>query len=137
MENNKKPANFNWVDVRSACSIQKMFEELKLAVKQDAKAMNEFLKNDIPPRKFDIVEHSKFIKVFEVDRYLDQPPAIAFSLSDNVIQVSDDTNKKMFAVTIGLNDDGDCKFIVDEKERDPWQIRRQALEGLFFRVQSR
>ena len=135
MENNRKPADFAWVKVRHACSIQQMFEELKFAIKQDAEAVSEMLKNDAPPRRFKILERSKFIKVYEENPYAEETPAIMFTLSGKIIQVADGaTNTGIFDVTIGLNDDGDCKFMLNGKERDSWQIRRQALEPLFFRA---
>jgi len=71
VESNKKPADFPWVGVRFACSIQQMFEELKLAIKQDANAACDLLKNDTPPRKFKILERPKFIKVYEENPYAD------------------------------------------------------------------
>lgn len=114
-----------------------MFEELKLAIQRDVNLANELLKTDVPPRKFEIVEQPKFIKVFEVDRYTDLPPSVTFLLSDRVIRVTNGvTKEKLFDITIGLNDDGDCNFIVDEKERDSWQIRRRSLESLFFRAET-
>jgi hypothetical protein len=38
----------------------------------------------------------------------------------------------MFAVTLTFNDQGECKLSVDSEDRDYWQVRRMALEGLMF-----
>jgi hypothetical protein len=130
---NRKPRDFDWIAARSLCSIQRMFEELKTEIRQDAEKINARANENIPSRLFRITERAKFLKVYEEDAFADYPPAVAFILSGEVIHVQDGENKEMFDITIGLNDCGDCQFVVSGKERDSWQVRRQALEGLFFR----
>lgn len=131
----KNPVTFDWIAARSRCSIQQMFEDLKLAIKQDVELITARNAQDVPVRTFRITERAKFMKIYEEDAYSEYPPSVTFSLSGNAIRVGNgETNEELFNIVIGLNDDGDCNFIVEGQERDSWQVRRQALEGLFFRA---
>jgi hypothetical protein len=40
----------------------------------------------------------------------------------------------MFEVTLTFSDDGKCKLKAKEENREPWQVRRMALEDLLFRT---
>ena len=129
----RKPHDFDWIAARSLCSIQHMFEELKIAIRQDVDTINAHQGENTSSRHFRIVERAKLLKVFEEDAFADYPPAVTFILAGEVIHVQDGENKEMFAIKIGLNDCGDCRYVVNGNERDSWQIRRQAFEELFFR----
>jgi len=110
-----------------------MFEELKLGIKQDVETFNSGME-DNPLRTIRIAANAKEIKVFPSDEF-STGPSVLFSLAGNVINVSDgDTNKSRFDIFITLNDDGECKFLVEGDERDSWQVRRKALEGIFFKA---
>jgi hypothetical protein len=132
---NRKPSDFDWIAVRGNCSIRQMFEELRLGITQDVEAINEQTRPNNPHSVFKMVGDKKLIKVFEDDPYQDGGPSILFVLADNAISVRDgETNRPIFDISISLNDEGECRFVVDGKERDSWQIRRKALEGMFFRA---
>jgi hypothetical protein len=128
---NKKPANFNWIEARSKCSLREMFEQLKLGIREDVERFNGSLAPD-DTNKFTVVEDAKTMKVLSGDGFKDDS-SVVFVLKGNVIRVgSVEKNQILFDVKIGLNDDGDCKFSIDGKEFDSWQIRRKALEDLLF-----
>lgn len=133
---NKKPQNFDWVSARSQCSVKQMFEELKLGVKQDVEAMSKAIKSDPtrnPANIFKIAENAKTMKVFFDDPFSDGP-SVLFTLTRSAIRVSDgETNEFLFNLEIGLNEEGDCRFTMEGKEFDSWQVRRKSLEGLFFK----
>lgn len=132
----RKPPNFNWVSVRSQCSVKQMFEDLRLGIKQDVEAINEIIQQrpaTNPPRVFKISENSRTVKVF-IDGVFEEGPSIVFVLMRDAIKVGvAETNETLFVASIGLNHDGDCRFIVSGEEYDSWQVRRKALEGIFFK----
>ena len=132
---NRKPSDFDWVSVRGGCSVRQMFEELKLGITQDVAAINKHRRPmSEQVHTFKIVGDNKLIKVFEDDSYSDDAPSVLFVLAGNVIKVKDgETGKVAFDISISLNDEGDCRFTVEGKEQDSWQVRRRALEGIFFR----
>jgi hypothetical protein len=133
---NRKPANFDWVAERSKCSVREMFEQLKLGIKQDVEAINKTIQGNQQRDSrstFKTAESLKTIKVF-FDNPFNQGWSVVFTLAGNVIRVSDgETNQPLFNVGIGLNVEGDCRFKLGEKECDSWEVRRKALEELFFR----
>jgi hypothetical protein len=130
----KKPANFNWVNERATCSLRQMFEKLKLEIAGDVEARNAHLSERPIRRAVNIADHGSRIKVFLDDQFQEMANnGVLFVLKPDGIEVRDnETNAERFKVTIGLNDDGDCKFVIDGKEYDSWQVRRKALEGLLF-----
>jgi hypothetical protein len=84
---------------------------------------------------FKVVGDGKLIKVFDDDPYRDGGPSVLFVLAGNLIKVKDgETGHIVFDISISLNDEGECRFTIDGKERDSWQIRRTALEGVFFQA---
>jgi hypothetical protein len=128
----RQPNNFDWVTVRHECSIRSMYEALKADILSDIEIANGKIKSSVPG-KFDSVERANSLRVFFNSIYLDGP-SIVFGFSNTEIKILDGaTGKDMFSLTIGLNDEGECRFILDGKELDSWQVRRKALEGLFFR----
>ena len=132
---NRKPANFDWVAERGGCSVRQMFEQLRLVIAQDVEAINKHIRPmDERPRSFKIAEDKKTIKVYEDDPHFDSGPSVLFLLKGNVIKVKDgETGQSLFELSITLNDAGECRFTIGGEERDSWQVRRKALEGIFFR----
>ena len=88
--------------------------------------------------RFSIVGGSN--KQFSVMRVDDPITSIArsveFRLEQNEITVSyrhQYEHELLFSAEITLTDEGRCKFKVGDKELEQWQLRRKALEKLFFR----
>jgi hypothetical protein len=57
---------------------------------------------------------------------------VTFRLIKTEIVVSDDSGKPVFSASLTLNDDGECRFKVADKELDSWQFRKKALEEQFL-----
>lgn len=60
--------------------------------------------------------------------------AVTFQLEDHAILVLDHSGNQMFEITLNFNDQGKCKMKAKEEYREPWQVRRMALEDLLFRL---
>ena len=58
--------------------------------------------------------------------------SVIFTLDKNGILVRGGEGNQMFEVTLSFTPDGECKLIVNEEQRDFWQVRRMALEELMF-----
>jgi hypothetical protein len=133
---NRKPPDFDWVAVRSQCSAKQMFEQLRLGIKQDVESANKAIHQNPhrdPGRGFKIAENNRTIKVF-FDNPFGEGISVLFTLAGNVIRVSDgETNQPIFNTGIGLNAEGECRFKIGDKECDSWEVRRKALEEMFFK----
>lgn len=123
------PENLDWVNARAGCSMYKMFRELRNEVLEDIKKRNDARKEGERVR-FDFGGDSG--KGFSVFREGASGTAcIDFTISDEGINVAN-AEQVMFTATITLNDQGRCLFMIGGKELEKWQVRRMALEGLFF-----
>ncbi len=126
----KSSPKFDWVTERSSCSLPKVFKTLRLQVEEDVKSRNA-LRPDNSPYEFSLAENAGDFTVRLEAKDLRQ--SVIFSLSEHAISVRDDKSNPMFDVTLTFTDEGKCKLNVNNQPRELWQIRRMALEELFFR----
>lgn len=125
--------NFNWVKARAECSVAQMFEMLRLQVGEDVENRNSHpLKLQNCTLKM-VPSAKSFSVVFDCDYDAYASSSVTFTRTANDIQIRKENEKDPFLVaTITLNDEGQCKFKVNGEEKESWQLRRMALEELFF-----
>ena len=121
--------NVDWVTKRSLCSLPNVFKELRLQVEEDVKTRNALRPNN-SPYEFSVAENGDDFTVLLEAK--DVRRSVIFSRAEHAIVVWDDEGKPLFEVTLTFNDQGDCRLHVNQEERDLWQVRRMALEGLLF-----
>jgi hypothetical protein len=136
MENKPIPVELDWVTVRAKCNLLEMLKALHDGASQDVEAAEECL----PERSevsFSISQLNN--KRFSVSRCDDPMTMIATSVDfvreQDRITVSHTTNEGatlLFEASITLNNRGECRLKVGNEELELWQIRRKALETLFF-----
>lgn len=123
------PTNLDWVTARAECSLYKMFKELRNGVKQDVAKRNE-LRQEGERVRFEMgAESGKGFSVFREGPTGTE--AMDFFFENTEIRVAD-PNNVLFRMTVTVSNDGRCKFVVDGKELEQWQVRKMALEKLFF-----
>ena len=125
----KDMSKFDWVTERSACSLPKVFNALRLQVVEDVKTRNALRPNN-SPYKFSVAESVGDFTVLLESKDVNR--SVIFSLAEQAILVRDDKGNQMFAVPLTFNGEGECRLNVNEKECDFWQVRRMALEELLF-----
>ncbi len=123
-------AKFDWVTERSACSLPKVFNALRMQVEEDVKTRNG-LRPSNSPYEFSVKEDNGQFAVVLKAQEVEQ--SVAFSLTEHAIVVRDDKGSPMFEVTATFSDEGKCWLKVNGEERNFWQVRRMALEDLLFR----
>lgn len=125
----------NWVNERAKCSLAQMFEQLKADVQSDIDARSKLLPQNTG-FEFKLIssQQNRFAALKEDAHDTFANRSIVFVLENSAIKVLDGANKgaEIMKATITFNDFGECKFMVNEKERESWQLRRDALEHLFF-----
>jgi hypothetical protein len=126
----KDTSKFDWVTERSSCALPKVFKALRLQVEEDVKTRNALRPNN-SPYEFSVAENGDdftvLLKAKDVHR------SVVFTLAEHAILVREDKGDPMFDVTAIFGDEGECRLEVNGEERDLWQVRRMALEGLLFR----
>jgi len=129
------PRELDWVKARNACSLSVMFETLKKEVEEDINKSNELREGQMG--KFTFHKKPNDFTVFwdaASSREL-----IVFYLKESTIEVESGDGKKILEVGITLNDAGECKFRVKDKdeELESWQFRKRVLEKFIFGPLSR
>ena len=127
----RKPEAFDWVTERSKCTAGKFFEKLKMQITQDVEVRNALLPHGTH-YAFSFVPSSGagFFTVL-VEGHLIHD-SVAFNLNGEKIAVAS-KNGVLFEATVTLCDEGDCRAKIGNQVFDSWQLRKMALEELFFR----
>jgi len=123
-------AAFDWVTARSACSLPKIFKDLRLGVERDIETRNA-LRPQNSPYEFSVTESTDGFEVILRSDALKM--AVIFALLEHAIQVRDNAGNAMFDVTLKFDKRAVCKLMVNGEECEPWQVQRMALEDLMFR----
>ncbi|MGB7152268.1 MAG: hypothetical protein WBD45_24120 [Terriglobales bacterium] len=129
-KNGNDQSKFDWVTLRSACTLAKVFATLRRQVEEDVKTRNAQRPN-YAPYEFTVADDIDAFTVFLKAKDLSR--SVSFKLSEHGIAVQDDQGSSKFQVRVNFNDVGECRLLVDEQDREFWQVRRMALEDLMFR----
>lgn len=122
-------SKFDWVSERSACSLAGVFKTLRLEVEEDVNTRNG-LRPPNSPYAFSISDTDDgFTVILEAKQV---KKSVAFKLADHAIVVKDESGSPMFEVTLAFGNEGNCRLRVNHEDREYWQVRRMALEGLMF-----
>lgn len=125
-------ADLDWVRARADCSLHKVFERLVAGVKEDVVARQELAQDNDHGVNFAITtDEERHLLVSRSVR--GTVSTVEFILGPSEIVVEED-GLQTLAATAGLNENGECTMVVEGSQWEPWQVRRMALEGLFFRL---
>jgi hypothetical protein len=125
----------SWVKDRANCSIGVVFEELKREVQADV-ADREALrpKTEVHGHYcFKFTSGDRSFAAF-VDGALMNHKAVLFSLNNSHISIEKKNGDRQETIkaSVTLNDKARCVLRIGEKEYEHWQIRKMALDDLFF-----
>lgn len=125
-----KNHNFDWVTVRHECSLGLMFIRLRQGAETDVATRDRIEETGKKQYRFRLENQGR---TFVVYREGPSFKAIEFSIDDKEIAALSTHDKSVdLRATLTLNDDGDCKLLVNADELYEWQFRKRALERLFF-----
>ena len=133
--------DFDWVAAQAKCSTQSMFEHLRTRVHADVQQRNGVF-NRSDRWRFEFHDEGD---EFEVTRLIS--PGLGAQASGRAPQVSASvrfmrTGRRIhvqgedvdvdFVAVVTLDVTGQCRFAVGEAVYADWEIRKMALEQLFF-----
>ena len=141
MTDDPKNQDFDWVSARHKCSLPHEFVRLKTAVQANCAARQRCLPKDTPVGfRFEDLGTEEFsVTRHPVGGAVGLEYAVTFSLRNDHISVIDcwSDPAHRFSLTVELNDDGECRFVIDgEGEYLRWQVARRALCPMFFQAPS-
>jgi hypothetical protein len=134
------PTSFDWVRGRAECSLYKVFKELLVGVREDVDTRNSIQPNHNPKWSVGALSSNRF-SVLREENTNGCPvnSSVEFILAKDHLEIVDDdetspvsnTSPRLVA-TITLNNEGLCRLKVGDVELEQWQLRRMALESIFF-----
>jgi hypothetical protein len=120
---------FAWVKARFECSPNNLDETLKLQIRGDVDTRKN-LRPLNEPYGFRVETNGRRCSVIKEGNKIHD--AVTFVCSEAAIEVRDKDEKIFITATVKINENGECRVFVGEKELKLWQLRMQALESLFF-----
>jgi hypothetical protein len=124
---NNVPQELDWVNVRSNCSTVEMFKQLRAACEGDVAEINAKRNNVV---SFRLTLNSSGT-MFIVSEEGSLTREVKFYLGEEFIKVVRPGMEDVRLVPT-LNNEGRCKLSNNQAELEQWQVRRMALEDLFF-----
>ena len=139
MSQEQTPDDFDWVVAQSKCSAASMFARLQAGVKEDVRRRNSLgrLGRD-DGWTFEFHVDGEEFEVSRVDasgitESMDSTLALVrFERAGRRILVRGDGVDVEFTAVVSLDVAGVCRLVVGEAMYSEWEIRRMALEQLFF-----
>jgi hypothetical protein len=126
---------FDWVKARAECTAASKFEHLRAGVKQDVERRNALTRLDDGFR-FEFSEDDEGFDVARVEGSRFTNPKVAglvrFERAGSRIHIRSEDVDVDFTAILTLDPAGQCRFVVGEALYADWEVRRLALELLFF-----
>jgi hypothetical protein len=139
MTQEQTPDDFDWVVAQSKCSAAAMFARLQTGVKEDVRRRNGLgLLGRDDGWTFEFHVDGEEFEVSRVDasgvtESMDSTLALVrFERAGRRIHVHGDGVDVEFTAVVSLDVTGVCRLVVGEAMYSEWEIRRMALEQLFF-----
>jgi len=130
------PADFDWVGAQAQCTARSMFERLRTRVREDVDKRNGLFERQ-DRWKFEFYDEDE--AEFEVLRHVPLrgtettvQGVVTFVREGSRIRVRGEDVDVEFVAVVTLDVSGACRFLVGEAVYSDWEIRRMALELLFF-----
>jgi hypothetical protein len=124
--------DFDWVSAQSGCTTEHMFKALLEGARKDVERRNA-ASGRADGWKFEV--HVDDDDNFEVTRIAGGSKASAFVTFERAgprINITGDgVDVELFAV-VSINANGECRYYIAEHEYLGWEVRKLALDTLFF-----
>jgi hypothetical protein len=125
--------DFDWVTAQAGCSIELMFQRLQDGARADVEKRNGATFGRKDGWRFEF--HPDEGDGFEVVRIAGSARAgatVAFVREGTRIEIRGDGVDVQITAIVGINPHGDCRYYVGEAEYLGWEVRKLALDLLFF-----
>ena len=127
------PDDFDWVAAHASCNASSMFERMRSGVGEDVRRRNAQVGEDEYPR-FEAADGEDEHE-FDVSRADDRDRVTAFvtfKREGRRILISGDGVDVDLTIVVTLDTSGSCRCVIGEALYAEWEVRRMALEQLFF-----
>jgi hypothetical protein len=128
--------DFDWVAAQAACTTEQMFRRLQEGARKDVERRNASGFGRKDQWQFELNADDE--QSFEVARTGPSSTGsafVTFERDGTRINVSGDGVDVQFTAITGINPAGQCRYFVGEHEYLGWEVRKLALDLLFFEEQ--
>jgi hypothetical protein len=130
------PDDFDWVGAQATCNPASMFERLRARVREDVNKRNALLdRHDGWTFEFSEEEGGEFEVARLVGGSATDPQVnavVRFDRAGTRIHVVCEDTDVDFTAMVTIDASGACRFVVGEAMYADWEIRKMALDLLFF-----
>jgi hypothetical protein len=124
--------NFDWVTAQAACSAVEMFQKLQDGAKADVDRRNFAASTRNDNWRFEFHAGEDDFEVVRIAPSSKDGAAVSFTLNGPRIDIDGDGVEVRMTAIVGINPAGQCRYFVGELEFLGWEVRKQALDQLFF-----
>lgn len=129
---NNIPQELNWVELRAACSAERLFVELQSGIENDVAAINR-VGNVEPDSQYRFMAQATTDGRVFVVRQAGGGPRVKLGVHKGRIFVEDEATPSKWSARVTFSNEGRCRLKLDEgDEIEQWQFRKMALHNLFF-----
>jgi hypothetical protein len=124
--------NFDWVSAQAGCSAVQMFQKLQEGAKADVERRNFAAARRNDNWQFEFHPGEDDFEVVRIAPSSKDGAAVTFTLNGPRIDIDGDGVDVRITAVVGINPGGECRYFVGELEFLGWEVRKQALDQLFF-----
>ena len=122
-------SDFDWVAVRSTCTASQIFTQLQLGADRDVAARNSTLPANAGFAYTLQSSGSMFSVALNGNRIARM---VTFELGAYSVSVRRGDTNETWEVTPTINDNGECRLRMGNRDYECWQFRKLVLESLLF-----
>ncbi len=124
--------DFDWVTAQAGCSAAQMFLNLQDGTRADVDRRNGAAFGRTDGWRFEFHEDEDGFEVVRIARSSKDSGFVTFQREGPRINISGDGVDVHLTAIVGINAHGDCRYFIGEGEFLGWEVRKQALDQLFF-----
>ena len=124
------PQEFSWTTARAECSAEQLFKELQIGVENDIQTVNSTPNLGVAEGFGSALTPDG--RVYIVTHRSRTGPRVVFLINGDSIEIRNEVTQTKHTAAVVLNKEGRCKLAIKGAEYELWQVRRLALETLFF-----
>ena len=124
--------NFDWVTAQAGCSATQMFQKLQDGTRADVERRNSATFGRTDGWRFEFHEDENGFEVVRIAGSSREGGFVTFQREGPRITITGDGVDVHLTAIVGINPHGDCRYFIGEGEFLGWEVRKQALDQLFF-----
>jgi hypothetical protein len=128
--------NFDWVTAQAGCGAGQMFQKLQDGTRADVERRNGATFGRDDGWRFEFHEDEEGFEVVRIAGSSRDSGAVTFQIDGPRITITGDGVDVRLTAIVGINAHGDCRYYIGEGEYLGWEVRKQALDQLFFGEQD-